>query len=485
MSVSPQRAEAGPLGWAALLFSRFGDPLRKEGLSPWRARFRDPAVEARYIDHLVLNELGKERAVDIAGLALYFAYGALDILTITQNLDKALLLRWGFAVPLAAILISLTYVERLKRYFGFVTIAIMFVFANVITAIILQMQAEAAPPYLIGIFFVFIFCSCVQRMDFLAASAAYVVTAAVYIGAVLVRGELSHETAVSSTAFMISFVVIAAGTSYVQEMRSRRIWLRDRQRAEDAAFIERLLIEATAADRSKNNFLSVVTHELRTPLHQIIGFTEVMQSSADQRPNEIDGYLRSIHTAAHQLLSRIAKILRYAETSAGKVKYQREKSAIVEVVQSVADDLAAKAGAAGVRLDLSAVEPFDLEIDPNHTRYALSNLVENAVNASPLGSVVTLSGALRDDGSYELVIEDMGRGMSSAQIDGALRPFTQSEDARTRSFEGVGLGLTLAHRMLSDQGADLDIRSKVGAGTAIRVRFIDAAPAALTPAASA
>jgi signal transduction histidine kinase len=485
MSVSPQHAKAGRLKWTALLLSRFGDPLKKEGLSPWRVRFRDPAVEARYIDHLVTNELGKERAVDIAGIVLYFAYGTLDILTITQNLDKALLLRWGMAVPLAAILISLTYVERLKRYFGFVTIAIMFVFANAITAIILQMQTEAAPPYLIGIFFVFIFCSCVQRMDFIAASAAYVVTAAVYIGAILLKGDLSQETAVSSSAFMVSFVVIAAGTSYVQEMRSRRIWLRDRQRAEDAAFIERLLIEATAADRSKNNFLSVVTHELRTPLHQIIGFTEVMRLSAGQQPNETDEYLRSIHTAAHQLLSRIAKILRYAETSAGKVRYQRENSAILEVIQGVAGDVAAKAGLAGVRLDISKVEPFNLEIDPNHTRYALINLVENGIDASPRGSVVALSGALCEDGSYEIVIEDQGRGMTSAQIDAALRPFTQADDPRTRSFEGLGLGLTLAHRLLTDQGADIKIHSKVSIGTVISVRFKSSAPLTITQAAFA
>lgn len=485
MNVRSKRVWGAPSRWVALLLSRLGEPLKREGLSPWRARFRDPSVEARYIDHLVKRELGKERAVDIAGIALYFAYGALDILTITQNLDKALLLRWGFAVPLATLLISLTYVERLKRYFGYVTIAIMFVFANVITAIILLMQAEAAPPYLIGIFFVFIFCSCVQRMDFLVASAAYVVTAGLYIGAVLFRGELSQETTVSSIAFMLSFVVIAAGTSFVQEMRSRRIWMRDRQRADDAAYIERLLIEATAADRSKNNFLSVVTHELRTPLHQIIGFTEVMQATGNHRSNDFDGYLRSIHTAAHQLLSRIAKILRYAETSAGKLRYQPETSAIVEIVQCVADDLSPKARLAGVTLDISAVEPFDLEIDPNHTRYALANIVENAIAASPRGGVVNLCGSKCEGGTYELAIVDKGRGMSPAQIEGALRPFTQSEDARTRSFEGVGLGLTLAHRMLTDQGADLEIRSKVGVGTTILILFASAVPAALTQAACA
>lgn len=485
MSVLPQHVGNGLLGWLALLLSRFGEPLKKEGLSPWRARFRDPATEARYFDHLVAHELGKERAVDIAGIALYFAYGGLDILTITQNLDKALLLRCGFAVPLAAILITLTYVDAFKRYFGFVTIAIMFLFANVIIAIILLMQTEAAPPYLIGIFFVFIFCSCVQRMDFIAATTAYVVTAVIYVAAILIRGELSQETTVSSFAFMCSFVVIAAGTSYVQEMRSRRIWLRDRQRADDAAYIERLLIEATAADRSKNNFLAVVTHELRTPLHQIIGFTEVMQSGAPQHEKEFAAYLDSIHSAAHQLLSRIAKILRYAETSAGKVRYQRESSEVVEVVQSVEDDLADKASDAGVSLDVSTVQPFELVIDPNHTRYALSNLVENAINASSRGGAVIVSGAAGPEGSYDLTIEDKGRGMTPSQIEGALRPFTQSEDARTRSFEGVGLGLTLAHRMLVDQGAELEIRSKVGAGTTIVVRFATTATAQLTQSACA
>ena len=443
----------------------------RDEMSFWRARFRNPELESRYLDYLVEKELPKERYVDIAGILLYFAYGVLDILTVTENLEQVLVLRWGLAVPIATFLIALTFIPRFKRHFGYVTIAIMFLFANVITAIILVMQAESAPPYLIGIFFVFIFCSCVQRMDFRTASAAYAVTAAVFIVGIISRGSLPRETLISSIAFMLSFVVIAAGTSYVQELRSRRIWRRDRQREDDAAFIERLLIEATASDRSKNNFLSVVTHELRTPLHQIIGFSEIVQNAQSQSDGETDEYLGAIRSAAQQLLSRIAKILKYADATAGKMRYQIEPTMIAEIVDAVAYDLADKASRAEVKIETSNVADRELDVDPNHTRYALANLVENAIAATPKGGVVTINGELGADGAYVLELKDDGCGMSAAQIESALRPFTQSEDAKTRSMEGVGLGLTLAQRILADQGAGFEIASTVRAGTRIRISF--------------
>lgn len=471
MSASSDMSLSDDRPSAAGLWPRFRDLLKREELSFWRARFRDPHIEADYIDHLVKNELPKERNVDIAGIALYFAYGALDILTITANLDLALLLRWGVAVPLAAALISLTYIDTFKRYFGYITIAIMFIFANAITGIILVMHADSAPPYLIGIFYVFIFCSCVQRMDFLTATSAYVLTAAFYITAILAKDTMGREATISGIAFMLSFVVIAAGTSYVQEVRSRRIWRRDMQRAEDAAFIERLLIEATAADRSKNNFLSVVTHELRTPLHQIIGFSEVLRDAENCESDRSDEYLDAIRSAAQQLLARIAKILRYSDATAGKIRYQIESAPIADVIDAVAYDFAEKAARAGVTLDAAGVAAADIDIDPNHTRYALANLVENAIAATPKGGRVTIKGEMPADGGYQITISDNGRGMTEGQIDSALRPFTQSEDARTRTMEGIGLGLTLAHRILADQGAELVVDSKVGAGTTISIRF--------------
>lgn len=465
---------------AGSFWARFRADLLRDEMSLWRARFRNRDLEARYIDYLVEKELPKERYVDIAGIITYFAYGVLDILTITQNLDQVLFLRWGLAVPVATLLIALTFVPRFKRLFGYVTIAIMFLFANVITAIILVMQPESAPPYLIGIFFVFIFCSCVQRMDFRTASVAYAITAAVFIVGIVSKGSLPRETLISSIAFMLSFVVIAAGTSYVQELRSRRIWRRDRQREDDAAFIERLLIEATASDRSKNNFLSVVTHELRTPLHQIIGFSEIVQN-AQSAGGETDEYLGAIRSAAQQLLSRIAKILRYADATAGKMRYQAEPTMIGEVVDAVVYDLSDRATRAGVRVDASGVCDRELEIDPNHTRYALANLVENAIAATPKGGLVSISSELDSGGAFVLQLTDNGCGMSAAQIESALRPFTQSEDAKTRSMEGVGLGLTLAERIFSDQGAKFEIQSTIDVGTTIRIRFDPKASAVETP----
>ena len=257
-------------------------------------------------------------------------------------------------------------------------------------------------------------------------------------------------------------------TTYIQEIRSRLDYYRNRQREEDAVYIQQLLIEATAADKAKLNFLSILSHELRTPLHQIIGFTEVLQANPDDMA---PSHLAQIHVSAIQLLKRLGKMLRYADATAGVIRYEREPTDLSDIVAAVAEQAKEIARKTSVQIEVDAISPASLHIDSTHTIYALLNIVENAIAASSPGQTVTIAGRKLPMGGYEILISDAGGGMTAQQIDAAFKPFSIAQDVRTRTLEGVGLGLTLADKIFRDQRAKLTLQSQLGRGTTASIVF--------------
>jgi signal transduction histidine kinase len=436
------------------------------------ARFADRALEQEYHNHLIEHELPKERFINLFGIGLYVVFGFLDILSFKENLAPVLVLRWGICTPLALALILLTFRQPFKQHFQFVTAAIMAIGSLSVVWMIASLPI-GGPPYIIGILTVFIFYSCITRVYFVLATSIFLTVLTTYAITITVISPKSAVEISSGIFFMFTIAVISFMTSYMQEIRARVLFHKSRQRELDAAYIKELLIEATAADQSKINFLSVLSHELRTPLHQIIGFCEVSMKRANETgESEMQEFLTQIHTSAHKLLSQIAKMLRYADATAGKIRYHVEKCPVSELIESVCVQAESKAESSSVAITVGDVAPATLCVDPMNASYALGHIVENAINASKEGSQIIISGRKEADGDYLLEVRDFGIGMTAEKISMALAPFAQVESFRTRSSEGVGLGLALARKILNDQDAEITLDSEPGRGTTVRIKFV-------------
>ncbi len=461
----------------------FGD-IARDQVSWWRAAFADHTLEDHYQRYLVDIELPKERLVNYFGILTYISFGVLDLMTFSDRLSEVLWLRWGICSPLAILLITSTYLKPMKPYFQWVTALVMLIGGLSMVRMIAILPEEGGPPYIMGILTIFIFYSCIQRMHFQIAAAVFLITTVTYSLTIIYFSSKTSVEIASGHFFAISITVVALATSYTQEVRSRLVFYRNRQRELDAAFIEKLLIEATASDQSKINFLSILSHELRTPLHQIIGFSEVVKTQM-QNVSDSDGnmpsFLDQIHTSASGLLSMIGKMLRYADATAGKIKYDPDQCDLRYLVETVVDQAFEKAAEAEVMIDSSAIEPATLNLDHIHTANALGHILDNAIAASTKGGRIVFSGKSSDSGDYLLKIEDFGSGMTPDQIETAFKPFSQTENARTRSIDGIGLGLTLSQKILSDQGAQLKLDSTLGEGTTVEIRFPANAPEAAEP----
>ncbi len=450
----------------------FRQTLERDGLSPWRARFKEKDTERRYIQHLVETTLPGERILWYIVIITYLGYWILDVLTITDGLQTVLTMR-GLVACMIAALVPLSFVPKIKPHFGWLSAGGIWLSGLSIIAMIAIIPPQGAPPYIIGVLVTFVAASCIMRIPFLVAAAAYLSTSAVYVAVLNTRPAFSDVDVISGHFFMLSIAAVAVATSYLQEIRSRMIWARDVERKRDKEVIEKLLIEATAADQSKINFLSMMSHELRTPLHQIIGYAEVVSNSFRAANDSGDNlrHLNEIHGSAHVLLSRIQKMLRFVDATAGKMKYEIVETSSQELVDVAIERMRAALEKASIHVETDALEDAMINIDIVHTCYAINNIIENAINASEAGTTLHISGKKLEDGAYELAIRDEGRGMSPEQIDKAMKPFTQSESALVRSREGLGLGLTVAKHIFEDQNATIRLASDGRSGVCAIVRF--------------
>lgn len=448
--------------------------LERDGLSALTASFKDKTTERDYIRHLVVNSLPGERYIWYIVILTVAFYAILDYLTISENLGTVLAIRAGVVVAMLFIL-PVSFIAKVKPHFGWVSASGVLLSAFGIIAMIAIIPPEGAPPYIIGVFVVFIASSCIMRIPFPIAAGTYLFTSVLYLAVLNLNPAFPYVEVISGHFFMISIASVAVITNYTQEIRSRMIWKRDQQRAADATYIEQLLIEATAADRSKINFLSMMSHELRTPLHQIIGYTEIAKTSFDvandDAPQTEDGPHDQILNAARVLLERIQKMLRYADATAGKIDYDIAPTKISEIVEASLEQSLNGFEKKSLHVDTDGIEDAKVQVDIFHTCYAINNILENAREASSTNGQIWVAGQLENDNVYRLTIRDEGSGMSAEQLAQVLQPFAQSENVLVRKREGLGLGLTIANRIFTDQNAELSLASIEGEGLTATILF--------------
>lgn len=229
---------------------------------------------------------------------------------------------------------------------------------------------------------------------------------------------------------------------------------------------------AEAASLAKSQFLAQMSHELRTPLHAVIGFSELISHHVAPLPaaGQIAGYADDIMRSGRHLLELINSILDLSKVESGTANLAEDEVALGEVIRDSLTTVREQAAEAGVVVDANL--PGDLPRvrgDVTKLRQIFINLLSNSVKFTPRGGSVSVSGRREPDGGFAVIVADTGIGMSEAELRVAMEPFGQVENSLARSFEGTGLGLPLARRMTEMHGGRLTPRSVKGVGTTVEV----------------
>ncbi len=231
---------------------------------------------------------------------------------------------------------------------------------------------------------------------------------------------------------------------------------------------------AQAASLAKSQFLAQMSHELRTPLHAVIGFSELIAHHAGTLPqaDQVVGYAQDITKSGRHLLELINSILDLSKVESGTATLTETIAPLTDVIADSMTTVRGRAEDGGVTLAIQLPEDAPrIRGDTTRLRQIFINLLSNAVKFTPRGGAVTISARLLPDGRYDVSVADTGIGMTEAELAVAMEPFGQVENSLARSFEGTGLGLPLARRMIEMHGGSLALHSVKGVGTTVEVSF--------------
>ena len=230
--------------------------------------------------------------------------------------------------------------------------------------------------------------------------------------------------------------------------------------------------ESERVNNAKSRFLATMSHELRTPLNAIIGFSDMLSDDSIEldaaRERE---YAALINDSGRHLLSVVNGILDMSKMECGNFEITPEPFAPASAIRSCCDLLVLKAQEAGVELTTRiAVDLPELIADRRAVNQILINLISNAIKFTPRGGRVSVS-ALCDGARLVVAVEDTGVGIGEADLPRLGEAFFQARASYDRRHDGTGLGLSIVKGLVRLHGGEMDIRSRLGAGTLVTVRL--------------
>lgn len=243
--------------------------------------------------------------------------------------------------------------------------------------------------------------------------------------------------------------------------------IQDEQAAKHMAELESALERARAAEKARSMFFSIVSHDIRTPLNAILGYSALLKSgikSEDEREEAID----SISASGTTLLQLVNDVLDLAKIDSGKMTLHLDPVNLAQLTDNVFASFRLTAREKGIELVNRTADVPVVMLDEHRFRQILFNLIGNAVKFTERGSVTVA--ASYADTNLEVSVSDTGCGISPDMLAHILEPFVQVQDLSHAAdrFGGSGLGLPICNRLLETMGGELIVESELGKGSKFR-----------------
>ena len=258
-------------------------------------------------------------------------------------------------------------------------------------------------------------------------------------------------------------------TKYILVMSDRTADKQVNQALSDA------VAAAETANRAKSTFLSNMSHDIRTPMNAIIGFTTLAISNIDDK-NRVKDYLSKTLASSNQLLSLINDVLDMSRIESGKIHLEEVEVNLSDVLHDLKTIVSGQIFAKQLELymDVMDVTDEDVYCDKTRLNQILLNLLSNAIKFTPAGGTVSvrvrqLAGKVRGCGQYEFRIKDNGIGMSPEFAQKIFEPFERERTSTVSRIQGTGLGMAITKNIVDMMGGTIEVQTAQGKGTEFTV----------------
>ena len=272
------------------------------------------------------------------------------------------------------------------------------------------------------------------------------------------------------------FHIIAMGsevegrTKYILVMSDRTADKQINQALSDA------VAAAETANRAKSTFLSNMSHDIRTPMNAIIGFTTLALSNIDDK-ERVKDYLAKTLASSNHLLSLINDVLDMSRIESGKIHLEEVEVNLSEVLHDLKTIVSGQIYAKQLELYMDAIDVTDEDVYCDKTRLnqVLLNLLSNAIKFTPAGGTVSVrirqfAGKVRGCGQYEFRIKDNGIGMSPEFAQKIFEPFERERTSTVSRIQGTGLGMAITKNIVDMMGGTIEVQTEQGKGTEFIIR---------------
>ena len=248
-----------------------------------------------------------------------------------------------------------------------------------------------------------------------------------------------------------------------------------RSEMEKKNMLEEALLQANKANKAKSAFLSNMSHDIRTPMNAIVGFTSLAITRIDNK-EQVEEYLRKIMKSGNHLLSLINDVLDMSRIESGKIQLEEKPCSMTDILHGLRNILQADVLAKQLELQIEQVNVQHEEFycDKLRLNQVLLNLLSNSVKYTNAGGSVSMKvqekdGAPAGYANYEFYVKDTGNGMSEEFVSHIFEPFERERNSTISGIQGTGLGMAITKNIVDMMDGSIKVESKQGIGTEVTV----------------
>ena len=258
--------------------------------------------------------------------------------------------------------------------------------------------------------------------------------------------------------------LVRTGTGRIQKIFGLVSDVTFRKRAEEE--LKKSTQNLIKLNETKDRFISIISHDLRTPFSSILGFTDLLANDEELSEDERKQYVKYIQESSRSMLALVNSLLDWTRLQTGRIKFEPQKLDISKIISDSINALSGMAIQKGIEVSSSITNPIYLFVDKSLINQVFNNLISNSIKfTNKGGSVIILSEAITNSRFVKFIVKDSGIGIKEEDLSKLFSVDSKFTSEGTAGEKGSGLGLSLVKEIVEKHGGSISVNSEYGVGT--------------------